>query len=482
MADRPLTVLIFAHVFYPSHEIGAKRLTALARHLAAQGVRVIVVSEFGGREIAPDAEVLPGVIAIPVTQPRRLVLDTLVWIKNLRGSGGPRTEPAAGGVRVEEPATAAAGSEGALGRIKDAFFNFTYTLDRYKRWSWEASRAAVRAGRRYGVDVLLSSGPPFSPLIGARWAARRLGVPFVADLRDPWSDDPWSEEPWTDKEAVPEERGPKNVRRRARIYQITERLVLGTSQAITVTAEPYRELLAGRYRDRRVQLIRNGFDGAIRPARRETGGRLDILFAGEIYMERDPFPMLEAFERLVSRPDVDAGKVSLTFAGRCAAYRGRSLSEWLKGKPVEQVVHLLGQQTSDRVAQLIERSTVLLNLAQRQLRGVTAKTYEHLASGREMLVICEPSSGTARLVDGITGANVVDPTDSARLDAVLLDLYRRHVEQGCLAVPSERPRALYVTDRGDASARRLDGALAPAGRAELAPPAVPAAAFARSPR
>lgn len=462
MADRPLSVLIFAHVFYPSHEIGAKRLTALARHLAAQGVRVVVVSEFGGREVEAGSEILPGVIAIPVRQPRRLVLDTLVWIKNLRGSGPVTTDGVPDGGQIVAPA--AEGSSTGLGRIKDAFLNFTYSLDRYKRWSWQASRAAVKAGRRYGVDVVMSSGPPFSPLIGARMAARRLGVPFVADLRDPWSDDPWSEEPWTDKEAVPEERGPKNVRRRARIFQMTERLVLGSSQAITVTAEPYRELLAGRYTDRRVELIRNGFDGAIRPARAGTGGRLDILFAGEIYMERDPFPILEAFERLLGRPDVDAEKVSLTFAGRCASYRGRSLSEWLKGKRVEQAVHLLGQQTADQVAKLIERSTVLLNLAQRQLRGVTAKTYEHLASGREMLVICEAASGTGRLIEGITGANMVDPGNKAGLDAVLLDLYRRHVQMGRLAAPSEPEVMPYRRELSNDQFLQLFTSLAAAGR------------------
>jgi hypothetical protein len=81
-----------------------------------------------------------------------------------------------------------------------------------------------------------------------------------------------------------------------------------------------------------------------------------------------------------------------------------------------------------------------------------------------MLVICEPSSGTARLVDGITGAHVVDPTDPARLDGVLLDLYRRHVEQGCLAVPSEREVLPYRRELSNDQFRELFTSLTAATR------------------
>ena len=94
MAERPLTVLILAHVFHPSTEIGAKRVTALARYLASSGVRVVVVSEFGGTAIAEGGEVLPGVTAIAVPQPPRLVLDTLVSIKRMlrRGAAAESAE------------------------------------------------------------------------------------------------------------------------------------------------------------------------------------------------------------------------------------------------------------------------------------------------------------------------------------------------------------------------------------------------------
>src|SRR6185295_7371888 len=141
MAERPLTVLILAHVFHPSTEIGAKRVTALARYLVASGVRVVVVSEFGGKAIADGAEVIAGVTAIPVAQPPRLLLDTLVSIKRMLRRGAAETAEAS---REDTPDyTTAADSRSFLSRIKDSLLDISYAQDRFKRWSWRASRAAV---------------------------------------------------------------------------------------------------------------------------------------------------------------------------------------------------------------------------------------------------------------------------------------------------------------------------------------------------
>src|SRR5262245_25458386 len=334
MAERPLTVLIVAHVFHPSIEIGAKRVTALARYLVSEGARVLVVSEFGGVPIAESSEVLPGITAIPVPNPPRLLLDTVVAWKR-KFSGASEVSEAS---REDTADHASTGPRPLSARLKDALLGISYAHDRYKRWSWLASKAAVRAGREYGADVVICSGPPHSPLVGARLAAWRLGVPYIGDLRDPWSD------------INPPTAVQLGRTRASQLRRLLERVTLGSSAAITCTAEPYRQVLASRYANRRVHLIRNGFDGSIRPARVETRGRLDILFAGEIYMERDPFPLLEAFDRLVSRPDVDAGRVTLTMAGRCESYRGQSLREWLKGRRAASAVRILGQQTPAKVA------------------------------------------------------------------------------------------------------------------------------------
>jgi glycosyltransferase involved in cell wall biosynthesis len=56
--------------------------------------------------------------------------------------------------------------------------------DRYNRWAVRAARTVQDIP---GFDGVLSSGPPHSAhLVGAR-LRRRRGIPWVADMRDPWS-------------------------------------------------------------------------------------------------------------------------------------------------------------------------------------------------------------------------------------------------------------------------------------------------------
>jgi hypothetical protein len=187
----------------------------------------------------------------------------------------------------------------------------------------------------------------------------------------------------------------------------------------------------------RIHVIRNGYHGDIAPALVHTGGRLSILFAGVLYYRRSPYPLLAALERLLSRPDVDPSRVQLTFmGGKVGSFSEQSLTRWLRGRRCAAVVRILPLQSANAVAQEVAQATVLLNLAQQQPLQVPAKTFEQLASGREILLICEADCETARVTDGIRGVTRVDESDPQFLDAVLLDLYNRHVIAGTACVPA----------------------------------------------
>jgi hypothetical protein len=421
---RTRTVLLLTYHFHPSFEIGARRVTALARHLTAQGLRVVVVSQFGGKEIPDGGELWPGIVCIPVAQPRRLLMDTLVALK--RRSTGSASAPSSGATPpTAAPASgSAAPRRGLLGALRDRFFKAVYFVDMYKKWGWRASRAGIDAARRYGAELVISSGPPHSVLLAGTRIARKLRIPHIVDFRDPWADYVASIRPKPDLEL-------KLLRR-------LERWVIESAAAITSTGATVANLLSSHYASARAKMhvIRNGFDGEIQPAPPSTGGRLSILFAGELYAGRNPFPLLTALETLVGAPEIDATAISVTFMGRCEKYAGQSLPTWLEGKRCASVVTILPQMPQEAVAKASREATVLLNLAQNQPLSVPAKTFEHLASGREVLLVCENDSETAQLVAGIAGVMQVDQADPEALLRVLTELYRRHVVEQKLTAPS----------------------------------------------
>jgi serine acetyltransferase len=420
------TVLIVSYHFYPASEIGARRVTALARSLADRGVRVVVVSAFGNQTVTPDSEIQPGVIAVPVRRPERPWLDLLVALKRWLLSSRHAGQDSASLTADESARPAMARTAPFRTRLRDGYFRLVYFVDDYKKWAWSAARAAVRAGRRYDATVIVASGPPHSGLLAGAWAARRLGIPYVADLRDPWSDTL--------------EVGLLEGRIELSALRVLERWVMRHAAAVTSTAEIVASRLAERDRslEDRIHVIRNGFDGPIAPPLTATGGRLSILFAGVLYVRRTPYPLLAALEELLSRADVDPGRIQMTFMGtKVGDFSDQTLRSWIQGKRCASVVRILPAQSSEVVAREVAQATVLLNLAQQQHLHVPAKTYEHLAAGREVLLICESDCETARVVSGIGGVTQVDQSDPQVLTNVLLDLYNRHVVSGTLRVPAE---------------------------------------------
>src|SRR6185437_15172803 len=148
------TLLLISYHFYPTNEIGGRRTTALARHLAARGWRVIVVSAFGHQGIRPGTEIMPGIIAIPVKQPRRLLLDSLVSLK--QGTASPK-----GALQADQKADATARPAGLMSRskafLRGLFFRMVFFVDANKKWAWRASRAAIAVGRQYGARAVVTS-------------------------------------------------------------------------------------------------------------------------------------------------------------------------------------------------------------------------------------------------------------------------------------------------------------------------------------
>ena len=414
-------MLLISYHFYPSNEIGGKRTTALARFLASKGVRVIVVSTFGGATIVPGSEVMTGVIAAPVKQPRKLLIDFVVSRK--RRAEQTRSGPAGEGTFPDAPTTSVLSRMRSV--IRRTFFQVVYFVDQHKQWGWRAALEGIRVGKEFDARLVLSSSPPFTTLLTGQWVASRLGIPHIADFRDPW----------TDAVSV----GRPSQRVELRLLRFLESRALRSAAAITSTTSIVVGLLAARNPPvrQKFHVVRNGYEGEVPAANPDTGGRLASLFAGELYLGRDPFPFLAALEALLTRPDVDPTRISATLMGKVADYNGQSVAGWIGTKRCATVVRILPQSPQHEVTKAVEESTLLLNLSQEQPLSIPAKTFEHFVSAREILLLCENDSETASLVAGIPGVNQVDQRDVQALEKVLFDIYHRHVVQCRMTVPNE---------------------------------------------
>lgn len=246
-AELPGLAVLLAYYAPPAAGIAAQRMAGIIRHLPAGGWEPVVVAPRRAHYHLDPAseEALEGVrvIRTPNPEPSR-------WLRRVVGGDGAAGGGPEQGVRELRP-VAAPGWRGMARRLVRSFL---YVPDAQALWiPWAARAAAEVATQARGRRrvVLFSSSVPFSAHFAARAAARRAGVPWVAEYRDPWSVAP------PQFGAVPPLRALLDRRLDHDIVSEASALVM-TSDG---TAERYRAAFAAAER-KGVHVVRNGFDPA----------------------------------------------------------------------------------------------------------------------------------------------------------------------------------------------------------------------------
>jgi glycosyltransferase involved in cell wall biosynthesis len=167
-------------------------------------------------------------------------------------------------------------------------------------WYPDLVRQAMQLTRDWRPDIVFGSGPPFTALLACRTVARRLGVPWVAELRDRWADDGYNDCPqW-----------------RHALEHRLERFVLESAAALVTVTEPWTEFYRTKY-GRPIETVYNGYDPADFPfdpaaPAAPSGPEVRIVYTGGIYPgRRDPTPLFEALRML----GLEADKFRVEFFG-----------------------------------------------------------------------------------------------------------------------------------------------------------------------
>jgi glycosyltransferase involved in cell wall biosynthesis len=176
----------------------------------------------------------------------------------------------------------------------------------------------------------------------------------------------------------------------------------------------------------KVHVIYNGYDGEPNflapPA---TDRTVRLLSAGTIYFRRDPRPLLDAMQIALGR-GLPKDAFHVTFLGTCENPSRETLLQWVADRGLSHAVELHPVVPPKEVEGFMQKAHVLVNFAQEQGIMVPAKTYEYIASGREVLTITEPDSDTAAIV-ARAGCGPTTLPDAAKMADILADFYDRYI-------------------------------------------------------
>jgi glycosyltransferase involved in cell wall biosynthesis len=425
---------LLAYYFPPLGGAGVQRAVQLARRLPDHGWDVVVVTGPGSaddRWTPHDATLAAGVD---------------VEVVRVEGPEPPRTD-----TRAERWA-----------RRESA----------WARWWRDGAARAVAA---LDVDLVVATLSPYEGAAPAAAAAAQLGVPWVADLRDPWALDEMIE-------------FPSRLHRSLELRAMRRRLA--SAAAIVMNTADARAALVGAFPElapRATEPVPNGFDADELAVAAET--RADdafrIVHAGYLHTELSARGLTGAARRLLggSLDRVDVGARSHLYL--LEAIDRLRIDEPGLGRRIE--LHLVGVRSradeaagnrpyvrwrgylphAETVAALRSADALFLPMhdlpAARRARIVPGKTYEYLGVGRP-IVAAVPDGDARDLLRRAGNAALCRPRDAVGIADAL-----RRVAAGEVAAEAS-PAVLATIERPALVARfaRILDGVAGAQRAAVA--------------
>jgi glycosyltransferase involved in cell wall biosynthesis len=426
-------LLLISYHFPPGGGIGALRWRRMIPLLADAGWSVDVVTALPAlgdptTERIPDLPSTTEVVAVPDLPPVAARVEDAAWRLRRAASEAVRRRPDPDGTHGPRGGGEAAGGRGAaparppsvpsdrlgwrLTSPRGGLRLYWTWLERRRArlWARAAADAALKlAARRPVVAAIVSTPPHWTQAAGPR-LARQLGVPYVADLRDPWAATRFL---------------PEHVATPAWLHlaRAAERASLRAASLVLANTEASAEALRAAHPSEaeRIRVVRNGWDTAT-PAR-EGDGRFVVAYAGSIYGDRSPVPLFRGAALARTRRGLTPKTFGIELMG--AIDRG---ADWVEGlaraEGVADLVRVHPPASREEARDFMARAAVLVSLPWSQDLSVPAKVYEYLGHEAWPLVLAAPGSAPAVMLQG-SGAVVADPQDPEEIAQFLCDRYDR---------------------------------------------------------
>ncbi|MCB9199677.1 MAG: glycosyltransferase family 4 protein [Flavobacteriales bacterium] len=368
-------VLIVTYYWPPNGGAGVQRWLKFVKYLPQHGWQPVVYTPENPELVAEDPGLLDDVPREAEVIKRR-ISEPYGLYKRLTGRGVKE--------KVHTAFLSEEKREGWRDRMALWVRSNFFIPDARVGWVGPSVRFLKQYLREHPVDVIVTTGPPHSMhLIGLR-LKRALGIRWVADFRDPWTN-------------IDFYRQLKLSRSADRRHRRLEAEVL--READTVVAVGWT--LADELRDlgaERVEVITNGFDPADVPDPPEpVDERYSLVHVGSLTATRNAPGLWKALAKRCADDPEFAARFVLRFVGPVDHTVLDSIEEAGLADNLERI----GPVDHAQAMREMQRARVLLLLLNdtANAKGIlTSKLFEYLAVGRPILAVGPKDGDVARVL------------------------------------------------------------------------------------
>jgi len=404
----PIKVLIITYYWPPSGGSGVQRWLKFVKYLREFGIEPIVYTVKNANyaiednslenEIPADIEVLQQ----PIFEPN----DILSVFK--KGS----TKTSAGFLDA---------NPNFIGKVMRYIRANYFIPDARKFWIKPSVKFLKKYLLENKVDIIISSGPPHSLHLIGLALKKQLGIKWISDFRDPWTDiDYFHQLPLT--------------KRSREKHSALEKEVLEYSDKVLVIGETMKNDFSNH--NKFVSVITNGFDSDLHSVKREVklDDKFSITHIGLMNSDRNPTALWEVLFELTKEGEGFKNDLEIKLVGSIAEEVKRDLNRF-----DAKCINKVGYVSHKEVKKFQESSQVLLlavnNVA--SAKGViTGKIFEYLQAKRPILAIGPVDGDLAKILDNTQAGTIIDFEDKERVKSEVLRLYSQY-KKGKLTVESK---------------------------------------------
>jgi len=372
-------VLIISYRFPPDNTAGSVRVSQFARWLPSYGWEPYVLTCIPSRYAPQGLESPVGPDRVIRTQSRNYVesLKQAVY----RIIKGERRIPS-----HDERTVSVSGSMRTVSRLCNPFSEIRWP-DYALFWQKKAVREGLAFLSDKPVDLIFSSSPPPSSHIVASRIARRTGIPWVAEYRDPWST-----------------HAMKRLQLLETLEKKYEKGVMNNAAAIITVTSSLKDDLQSFFPARRIiHVMPNGFDhGSYCKSTDANTHKLTITYTGTVYPAYRIEPFFMSVRKLMDEEFVARHCLEINFYGDDSY----AVTDAARKYFLSDVVMFRGRVPHAAMADIHMKSQLLLLFGWCGEGGkniVTGKVFEYLAACRPIICFGPGGDEIERLLDYTRG-------------------------------------------------------------------------------
>ena len=281
--------------------------------------------------------------------------------------------------------------------------------DARKYWIKPSVRKLTTFLKENPVDVIISTGPPHSVHMIGYELKKLLGIKWLADFRDPWTNiDYFHNLPLT-----------KGARKK---HHELEDEVLKEADAILVVGKTMREEFIDR--NQNVYVVSNGFDDRVDDDEVIMDRKFSISHIGMMNADRNPKIFWQALRELIDENEDFSRDLSVKLIGKCDEEVYQTVNDFALNNYVNFVAYVAHKDVLK-----FQRSSQLLLLAVNNVPSsrsvITGKVFEYLQSNRPIIGIGPVDGDLAVILNESEAGHMVDFDDLVSMKKIL----KSHYEQ-----------------------------------------------------